>query len=64
MALLQRCRYRLPWTRARTELAYRPEVEFAEALRRSIGWLAFAGYPVVAGYNPSNQTDGGRREQP
>jgi nucleoside-diphosphate-sugar epimerase len=64
MALLQRCRYRLPWTRARAELAYRPEVEFAEALRRSIGWLAFAGYPVVAGYNPPEQADGGRREQP
>lgn len=64
MALLHRCRCRLPWTRARAELAYWPEVDFAEAWRRTVGWLAFAGYPVVAGYTPPGETDGGRRDQP
>ena len=47
MALLQQCRYKLPFDRAAKLLGYRPIVSFPEACRRSIGWLAFAGYPVV-----------------
>ena len=45
--LLQRCRYQLPWTKARTILGYEPQISFPEACRHSIAWLAFAGYPVV-----------------
>lgn len=45
--LLQTCSYALPWTRARDELGYEPVVPFDEATRRSVAWLAFAGYPVV-----------------
>jgi hypothetical protein len=46
-ALLHRCRYKLPWHKAETILGYAPEVSFAEGCRRSVAWLAFAGYPVV-----------------
>lgn len=46
MTLLHGCDYRLPWTKAERELGYRPLVDFDEAVRRTIGWLAFAGYPV------------------
>jgi len=46
MALLQRCRWKLPSTKAARVLGYRPSVAFDEACRRSIGWLEFAGYPV------------------
>lgn len=46
-ALLHRCRYKLPWRKAETMLGYEPEISFSEGCRRSVGWLAFAGYPVV-----------------
>jgi 2-alkyl-3-oxoalkanoate reductase len=47
MTLLYQCQYKLPDTKARNVLGYQPIVTFEEAMRRSIGWLAFAGYPVV-----------------
>lgn len=47
MALLQRCRYKVPSSKAESMLGYKARVSFAEGCRRSIGWLAFAGYPVV-----------------
>ena len=47
MALLYQCQYRLPDTKARNVLGYLPVVSFHEAIRRTIGWLAFAGYPVI-----------------
>ena len=47
MALLHRCRYKLPYTKAARLLGYDPVVSFAEGCRRTIAWLAFAGYPVV-----------------
>jgi nucleoside-diphosphate-sugar epimerase len=47
MTLLHGCRYRLPWRKAHEELGYSPVVTLDEALRRSVGWLAFAGYPVT-----------------
>ncbi|MDD5348912.1 MAG: NAD-dependent epimerase/dehydratase family protein [Chthoniobacteraceae bacterium] len=47
MTLLQQCRWRLPIRKARALLGYAPPVSFAEGMRRSIGWLAFAGYPVI-----------------
>lgn len=50
MALLHRCQYKLPYTKARKLLGYEPVVAFHEACRRSIAWLAFAGYPVVEAY--------------
>ncbi len=46
-ALLHRCRYKLPSRKAEAMLGYEPEISFAEGCRRSVGWLAFAGYPVV-----------------
>ncbi|GAB4374213.1 MAG: hypothetical protein Kow00121_18310 [Elainellaceae cyanobacterium] len=47
MALLHQCPYKLPDTKARRVFNYQPLVSFPEACCRSIGWLAFAGYPVV-----------------
>jgi nucleoside-diphosphate-sugar epimerase len=47
MTLLQSCQYQLPSARAREVLGYDPPVSFSEACRRSVGWLSFAGYPVV-----------------
>jgi nucleoside-diphosphate-sugar epimerase len=44
--LLHTCRTKLPSTKARQRLGYVPPVSFAEGVRRSIAWLAFAGYPV------------------
>jgi hypothetical protein len=46
-ALLHSCRYKLPWQKAKEKLGYEPVVSFSEGCRRSVGWLAFAGYPVV-----------------
>jgi nucleoside-diphosphate-sugar epimerase len=46
MALLHRCAYKLPHAKAKQLLGYEPIVPFAEACRRTIGWLEFAGYPV------------------
>lgn len=45
-AALHQCSVQLPWTKAATILGYQPTVSFAEAMQRSVGWLAFAGYPV------------------
>jgi len=45
-AALHQCSVQLPWTKAQTILGYQPSVSFAEGMRRSVGWLAFAGYPV------------------
>lgn len=57
MALLHQCQYKLPDTKARKMLGYQPIVSFPEACCRSIGWLAFAGYPVIESYQlPSSQT--------
>ena len=53
MSLLYRCAWKLPDTRARQLLGYRPIVSFAEGCRRTIGWLGFAGYPTIYGNNPS-----------
>jgi hypothetical protein len=47
MALLYQCEYKLPFEKATKTLGYRPIVAYPEACRRSIGWLNFAGYPVV-----------------
>jgi nucleoside-diphosphate-sugar epimerase len=46
-ALLHQCGYRLPSTRAKERLGFEPIVAFPEAVRRSIAWLKFAGYPTV-----------------
>jgi len=46
MALLHSCAVRLPCTKAERLLEYRPPVTFEEGCRRSLAWLAFAGYPV------------------
>lgn len=46
MALLYSCGYKLPATKAAEVLGWTPSVSFAEACRRTVGWLAFAGYPV------------------
>jgi nucleoside-diphosphate-sugar epimerase len=50
IALLHRCLYRLPHTKAGLILHYHPIVSFSEGCRRSIAWLAFAGYPVRPEY--------------
>ncbi len=47
--LLQRCEVKLPHHRATRELGYVPPVAFDVAMTRTIGWLGFAGYPVVEG---------------
>jgi nucleoside-diphosphate-sugar epimerase len=46
MALLYRCAYKLPHTKAQQILGYEPIVSFSEACRRTLGWLEFSGYPV------------------
>jgi 2-alkyl-3-oxoalkanoate reductase len=46
MALLYRCAYKLPHTKAKQILGYEPAVPFIEACRRTIGWLEFSGYAV------------------
>ncbi len=57
MAFLHQCQYKLPDTKARKMLGYQPIVSFPEACRRSITWLAFAGYPVIESYQlPSPQS--------
>lgn len=45
--LLQTSRWAPSWAKARAVLGYEPVVSREEAFRRSVGWLAFAGYPVV-----------------
>jgi 2-alkyl-3-oxoalkanoate reductase len=46
MAMLYSCQYKLPHQKATRILAYQSLVSFQEAMRRTIAWLAFAGYPV------------------
>ena len=46
-ALLHRCQYKFPWTKAAALLGYAPEISFEEGCRRSIAWLEFAGFPIV-----------------
>jgi 2-alkyl-3-oxoalkanoate reductase len=52
MTLLYQCQYKLPDTKARKMLSYQPVVSFQEATRRTIRWLAFAGYPVIESSKP------------
>ena len=47
MATLQQCEWRMPCGKAEKLLAYQPKISFAEGMKRSIGWLKFAGYPVT-----------------
>lgn len=46
LATLHQCSYKLPNTKAENIIGYEPKVSFAEGVRRSIGWLEFAGYPI------------------
>ncbi len=46
-ALLNQCRYKLPFNKATALLGYEPIVSFNEGCRRSVAWLAFAGYPII-----------------
>jgi nucleoside-diphosphate-sugar epimerase len=50
MAMLYRCAVKLPDAKARRILGYKPIVTFADGCRRTLGWLAFAGYPLVPDY--------------
>ena len=45
-AALHQCSVQLPWKKAESILGYQPTVSFAEGMMRSVGWLAFSGYPV------------------
>ena len=47
IAALQQCAWQMPRARAEKLLGYRPQISFAEGMKRSIGWLKFAGYPVT-----------------
>jgi len=47
MADLHQCPAKLPWEKARRILGYEPPVTLDEGLRRTFGWLAFAGCPTV-----------------
>jgi nucleoside-diphosphate-sugar epimerase len=49
MAMLYSCRYKVPHSKAARLLGYQPPVSFPEAVRRTVAWLTFAGYPVKAG---------------
>jgi nucleoside-diphosphate-sugar epimerase len=51
MALLYRCATKLPHSKAAGTLGYRPVVSFQEGCRRTLEWLAFAGFPVDASYH-------------
>jgi nucleoside-diphosphate-sugar epimerase len=46
MALLYRCGYKLPFDKAAKILGYEPRVSFELVCRRTVAWLAFAGYAV------------------
>jgi 2-alkyl-3-oxoalkanoate reductase len=46
LAMLYSCQYKLPHEKATQILQYQPPVPFQEAVRRTVAWLAFAGYPV------------------
>ena len=45
-AVLHQCSVQLPWKKAESILGYQPTISFAEGMKRSVGWLAFAGFPV------------------
>lgn len=47
MAALQQCEWQMPSSRSEEILGYQPAISFTEGMRRSIGWLKFAGYPVA-----------------
>ena len=47
MATLQQCVWKYPGKKAAQLLGYVPAVSFDEGMRRSIGWLRMAGYPVA-----------------
>ncbi|MCE0522312.1 MAG: NAD(P)-dependent oxidoreductase [Methylacidiphilales bacterium] len=47
MAALQQCEWRMPCAKSEKLLDYQPQISFAEGMKRSIGWLQFAGYPVT-----------------
>jgi len=47
MALLHGARFVPLWTKAREQLGYVPSIDPDEGWRRTIAWLAAAGYPVV-----------------
>jgi len=47
MDLLGRCGYKLPDAKARALLGYEPIVGFDDGMRRTLGWLRFAGFPVL-----------------
>jgi nucleoside-diphosphate-sugar epimerase len=53
MSRLYRCAWKLPDTKARQLLGYRPVVSFTEGCRRTIGWLGFAGFPSIQENNRS-----------
>jgi nucleoside-diphosphate-sugar epimerase len=59
MFMLQSCSYRLPSRKAVASLGYHPPVSFPEASRRTVGWLAFAGYPVRDGAPDTSPAGGG-----
>ncbi|HWU17852.1 MAG TPA: NAD(P)-dependent oxidoreductase [Devosia sp.] len=46
-SLLHRCAWKLPYDKAASDLGYAPVVTLAEAQRRTLGWLSFAGYSVA-----------------
>ena len=46
MAMLYSCQYKLPHEKATRVLGYQPPVPFQQAVRRTVAWLAFAGYPI------------------
>jgi nucleoside-diphosphate-sugar epimerase len=47
MALLYQCQYKLPFAKATRLLGFKPIIAFPEACRRTVAWLAFAGYRCV-----------------
>jgi hypothetical protein len=47
MSLLHTCAHKLPYQKAARLLGYEPLVGFREGCRRTIGWMAFAGYPAA-----------------
>lgn len=46
MALLHRARHVPSWAKARAVLGFEPPVGSEESWRRTLAWLAFAGYPT------------------
>jgi nucleoside-diphosphate-sugar epimerase len=46
LTLLHCCETKLSFAKANRDLGYSPIVSFEEGCRRSVRWLAFAGYPV------------------